>query len=216
MKLQEIFSQLTSGEFSQLSIGGQPQGVINESNYGKVVDHVNLGLTALFKRFTLKEGSLVVPLVADQTVYKLPALDILKIERVLTDKDEELPVNDHANEFSVFTPSMSTIRIRKDLGSLMDTQSLTVLYRANHPKIKFGLTLFDPTRIEVQLPDSHLEPLLYYVASRFHNPIGMTGEFNAGNNYAVKYEQACRQLEGEGLQVDQGSTNCRLVRNGWV
>lgn len=216
MKLQEVFDALSSGEFSQLSIGGRPQGVIDEDNYGKLIGHVNLGLTALFKRFMLKEGSVVVPLVANQEVYKLPATDILKVERVETQDGVELALNDHTSSWSVFTPSMTSLRVPKDIAPELDIESLTVHYRANHPKIKFGLALFDPVRIEVQLPDSHLEPLLYYIASRVHNPIGMGQEFNSGNTYYAKYEAACQALEIEGLAIDQGSTNTRARRNGWV
>ena len=216
MKLQEIFDQLGSGEFSQLSIGGAAAGVIDETNWTKVLGHVNLGLTALFKRFMLKEGSLVVTLEADKETYKLNASDIFKVERVLTDGGVELGLNDHANPRSVFTSSMSTLRVPKEVVDELDLASLTVFYRANHPTLKIGLVPFDPERIELQLPYSHLEPLLYYVASRVHNPIGMTGEFNAGNNYAAKYEMSCQALEGQGLQIDQGQTNTRLFRNGWV
>lgn len=212
MKLQDIFDQLSAGEFSQLSIGGAAQGVINESNHLKLVGHVTLGLTALFKRFALREGSLVVTLVPNQTVYKLAATDILKVERVMTADELELPLNDHADSGSVFTTSMSSLRIPKDL----DTPSLTVTYRANHPKLKTTFGLFDPTRIDIQLPESHLEALLYYVASRVHNPIGMGQEFNSGNTYYAKYEAACQALEIEGLEIDQGGSNTRARRNGWV
>jgi len=36
MKLQEVFEHLSSGEFSQLSIGGEDMGVINEANGERV------------------------------------------------------------------------------------------------------------------------------------------------------------------------------------
>lgn len=58
--------------------------------------------------------------------------------------------------------------------------------------------------------------LLYYVASRVHNSIGMTGEFNAGNNYSAKYEMSCQQLEQMNLRVDQDSQNSKLQRGSWV
>jgi hypothetical protein len=57
---------------------------------------------------------------------------------------------------------------------------------------------------------------LYFVASRVHNPIGMTNEFHAGNSYAAKYEQACMLLDMKNLQVDQGSENTKLRDRGFV
>lgn len=48
MNLQEVFDQLSVGELSMLSVGGNDQGVIDESNWDKVLPHINLGLTALY------------------------------------------------------------------------------------------------------------------------------------------------------------------------
>lgn len=247
MKLQEIFDHLGAGEFSQLSIGGKDAGVLNESNWANVIGHVNLALTALFKRFTLKEGRLVLQLRNDRTLYKLSSTfavnarrgdpvryildtpddrfvdDIIKVEKVLTDDEYELGLNDASDQYSVTTPTALSLRVPQDLidkpsdlPEALKTVNLTIVYRANHPKIVQGLGYFDPNRVEVQLPDTHLEALLYYVAGRVQNPVGMTNEFNASNNYMARFEAACQELEGKGLQVDQGETNMRLVRNGWV
>lgn len=237
MRLQDIFDQLSSGEFSQLSIGGAAQGVIDETNYAKVLGHINLGLVALYRRFNLKEGRLVLRLQADQTTYKLNSAyavnarrsvepvryiidtvdepfsdDIIKVEKVLDEQDVSLPLNDAGDPLSVTTPSTKTLFVPEDI----DLQDLTVVYRAMHPKITVGLGYFDPTRVEVQLPDTHLAALLYYVASRVNNPIGMVNEFHAGNTYAAKYEAECAELEGKGLQVDLTPTNTRAQRNGWA
>jgi hypothetical protein len=248
MKLQEIFDQLSNGEFPQLSIGGQPAGVINENNYARVLGHVNLALTALYTRFTLKEGELTLQLQPGKTKYELHSSfavnvrrsqeavryiidtaddpfvdDIIKVERVLTDGGVELALNDEKNKYSVTTPSALVLKVPAVMVSEIEeppedlmTDTLKVVYRANHPKLVMGVGYFDPARVDVQLPDTHLEPLLYYVASRVNNPVGMTNEFHAGNSYFAKYEAACQALEGKGIQVDQGSGNTRATRNGWV
>ena len=248
MKLKEIFDQLTYGELSQLSIGGGEQGVINEDNYDKVLAHLNLGLTALHKRFMLKEGSLNLQLVSGRTVYPLtsqyalsnrrsreetkyildtsvtPFLDdILKIEQVYTESGYELPLNDGSKSYSVSTPNSTTLRVPSDIvenihSSIaeLSTSTLEIAYRANHPLITRGTGLFEPERVEVLLPYSHLEPLLLFIASRVHSPIGMVNEFNASNNYAAKYERACKDLETQNLSIDQGTSNTRIERNGWV
>ena len=46
--------------------------------------------------------------------------------------------------------------------------------------------------------------------------MGLVNDFNAGNNYAAKYERACAEIEKNNVRVDQDSQNMRLVRNGWV
>lgn len=247
MKLQEILDQLSAGEFSQLSIGGNALGVIDTNNYGRVLGHVNLALTALFTRFTLKEGTLTLRLVEGTDKYKLDSAfavnkvgsvepvryiedtladpfvdDIIKVEQVLTDTGIDLALNDKADPCSVFTPSSLVLRVpeamltNEDWPDELATDKLTLVYRACHPKLVVTTPTFIPSQIEVALPNTHLTPLLYYVASRAHTPAGMSNEFHAGNSYYAKYETACQELEREGIQVDVGQTNTRLRSNGWV
>jgi hypothetical protein len=248
MKLQEIFDQLTYGELSNLAIGGSAEGEISEANYPRILAHINLGLTALYRRFPLKEGSVRIQLQPNQIAYHVHSDyavgnrrarasvkyvqdsitspfsdDILKIEKAFTDTDIELELNNSLNTYSVMTPTSNTIRVPEVLvdGSLdtnddLYTTGLMLFYRANHSKLVVTQGLFDPARIDVELPQTHLEPLLLYVASRVNNPIGMTNEFNAGNNYAAKYEASCQRLEIENLRVDQGSQGNRLHSKGFV
>lgn len=248
MKLAEIFTQLTYGELSQLSLGGTEAGEINESNYDRVLAHINLGLTALYKRFPLKEGRLTVALQQGRFSYPLNSVyavnnarskelvryivdaptapfkdDIHKVESVWTAGGYEFALNDEAELYSLFTPSAAVLRVHSavvinspELPAHLKTDTLEVVYRANHPILDQNVGSFDPSTYEMELPYSHLEPLLLFVASRVNNPIGMTNEFHAGNSYASKYEQACQQLEVANLRVDQGMQSNRLQNNGWV
>jgi hypothetical protein len=237
MKLSEIFNQLTHGEFRQLAIGGGTVGQITEANYPAVLAHINLGLTALFTRFTLKEGRILLRPTAGQQVYLLDdkyaannnrsaetnryLIDsttdkfnddtLIKVEQVLDTSNMGLPLNVQGNVDSFYTPSIKSIRIPKDW-----TADVTLVYRQNHAQLKVTLGYFDPARIEVELPYTHLEALLYFVASRVHNPLGMQNEFNMGNNYAAKYEQACQMLEAKNVEADHSTENHRLIRMGWV
>ena len=222
MKLSEIFEQLTYGELSQLDIGGADQGEIAEENYKSVVAHINLGLTSLFKRFSLKQVTLPIALVQAQYSYPITATNLFKIESVTTDAGFELSLNNADDKYSVFTPMTTVLNVHPDIvdGSLelpddLKTAGLSVMYRANHDQIVVNST-FDPYTQEIALPYSHLEALLYYVASRVNNPIGMVNEFHAGSSYAAKYEQACQQLEQQNIQVDQFSQPDRISRGGWV
>jgi len=248
MKLQEIFDQLSTAEFSQISLGGQEAGVINESNWQSLVNHINLGLVQLFTRFTLKENQIKLQLIPNQSVYPITSAyavnarraradvrylldtpetpfddDILKIIEVRTDGGFCMDINDVLADYSVYTPSAAVLRVPKGMVSgdqstpqELRTDNLTIVYRASHPRVVIPLGYFDPARVDVELPYSHLEALLWYVASRAHNPIGMGQEFNAGNSYYAKYENACARLEMNGYQVDQVAQSTRFQRNGWI
>ena len=103
-----------------------------------------------------------------------------------------------------------------DVPEQYKTDSLEVVYRANHPKLVESGGGINPEAIELELPYSHLEALLYFVASRVHNPMGMANEFHSGNSWAAKYEAECMKLQQQNLEIDEGNDNDRLGRNGWV
>lgn len=246
MKLQEVFDQLTHGEFSQLAIGGGPAGAITQANYPKVVSYVNLALLALYKRFRLKEGRLTINLKPGRLDYPLArkfALtstmlpvdsrfivdtadakyveDVLKIEQVLTPKGFEFSLNNRDDKYAMITPVSSTLRVPADivvppveLTDDMRTTQLIVVYRAAHPIL--STEDVDPEDTVLELPYSHLEPLLYHVASRAHTPTGITNEMDMGNAYYQKYELACQSLEVQGYQIDQASEGTRLESKGFV
>lgn len=248
MKLKEIFDQLTYGELSQLSIGGDEAGVISPANYDRVLAHVNLGLTALYKRFPLKEGRVIVELQAGRTTYPITSRyavtsrssrepvryikdsagaafkdDIHKIERVYTSAGWEFGLNDEADHYAMRTPSATTLVVPFDvvakpisLPDELKTDTLEIVYRANHPILMTDEGDLEPELVEVELPYSHLEPLLLFVASRAYTPTGMSADGNLGNTYAAKYEAACLQLELINLRVDQGGQRDKLTERGWV
>lgn len=237
MKLSDIFSQLAYGELSQVSLVDQGTGLISTTKYAPVVAHVNMGLTALYTRFHLKESRLILPLRAGQVSYPLHSdedirveygaedfeNDILKVEKVLTDAGIELGLNDASDIYGCMTPSAAVLRVPlvlvnkgPDLPADLMTDSLELVYRAGHPRIVIPSSGLLPAKVNIELPDSHLMALLLYVASRVHNPIGMSNEFHAGNSYYAKYEAECARLGHDGLGVDQGSHNTRAGRGGWV
>lgn len=241
MKLSTIFTQLTHGELSQIHFGGSEVGVVSPNNYVQMYAHVDLALTALHSRFHLKEGRLVLQLQPGTLTYNLHsdyALsnsgsiqpvkyiidsigspfkdDILKVERAIVSEYGEVPMNQDGDIYSVFTPSSSVVRVTQAMIDGIFPEQLELVYRANHRIISNGMVTADPDTIEIDLPYTHLEALLLFIASRVHNPIGVTNEFNAGNNYAAKYEAACRRLEASNLQIDQGSQYSRLSNKGWV
>lgn len=237
MKLQEIFNQLTHGEFKMLSLGGSALNKIQPSNYAEVLSHVNLGLTALFTRFLLMEGRVIFRPILNVRQYSLDSkfavndrrsvepirylIDtptnvynddtVIRIERVLDHDEVAVNLNVEGDPHSFHTPSLKSLRIPKDW-----IKDVTLVYRQNHPQIVIPIGPFDPKRIEVELPQTHLEALLYFIASRVHNPLGMQNEFHMGNSYAMKYEQACMMLERQNVQSDHTTENYRLIRNGWV
>jgi len=247
-KLSEIFEQLTTGELSQVHLGGAAHGEITEENHRAVANHVKLGLTSLYKRFTLKHARLTVQLFPTVETYPLLSKyatngkgtepvrwildtagalyseDILKILTVTGDEGVVFPLNNYTDDFSIITPTMDSIRvpliIRNPLHGTIPkeymTSKLVLDYQANHPNFVTPTGNLDPERVMIELPASHVQALLYFVASRVHNPIGMGQEFNAGNHWAQRYEVECQRLENDGNEIDTGGLVDRIRRGGWA
>jgi hypothetical protein len=223
MKLAEIFSALAYGELSQQALGVNIEGELTESNYPTLVSHINLGLSSLYKRFNLKEGRVNIPLLPEESLYSMGVDDIHKIERILTKEGTEIGLNDDSDPYSCYTPTMGTLRVNQylldkpaDMPDKYKTDELVVIYRANHPKLTLVGGFINPDKTDVELPYSYLEALLYFVASRVHNPIGMANEFHAGNSWAAKYEAECQRLEMLNIEVDHSTRSTRFERTGWV
>lgn len=268
MKLREIFDSLTYGELSQLNIGGAKEGFIDDSNYDRMLTHVNLGLTALHRRFLLKEGSLALALTPGLYLYDLhsdhaistegiglgldlleldgeiPVVDtstpedaqyilddlrapfqdnLIKVERVKTAAGVELGLNDLSDHYAVRTLKANRLLVPRaivdgdsGLPACYKTSLLEVFYRANHPFIAPGAGLYDANQVEIDLPQTHVEALLYFIASRTHNPLGAANGFHAGSDYYAKFLAACAELENQGLAIDQGSSDDKLRSRGWA
>lgn len=237
MLLTELIDHLRTGELSQLYMGVDGGEVeFTDEHLTRLIGQINLALTALHSRFLLREGKLKLERVPGLSTYVLnsryaqannrsresvryimdtanPFLDdILKIERVYDQDGREVGLNDDGDPDGVSTPTHTSLYVPMHL----ETETLTVVYRANHPTIVKNAGFFRPEAVEVDLPMSHVEPLLLYIASRMLNPLSTQNEFHEGNNYAAKYEAACQRIENLNYRIDKVSTVDRITRNGWV
>lgn len=248
MKLIEIFNHLTYGELSQLNIGGASAGEITEANQAKVVAHINLALSALFTRFPLKFRTVSLKLDPMISTYLLDSAyaesntestepvkylldsedpftdDVLKIDKVMTDTEYDLPLNDEWNVYSLFSPTTNSLYVPNSYLNPPTTSpdwawtdTLEVSYRAGHRLIDVNADDYDPETFEVEIPRHYLQALLYNVASRVHTPFGAgsTG-YVAGDSFLMRYENECLRLETMIRPVEQQGQVNRIQRNGWV
>lgn len=216
MTLQDIFDQLTYGELRLMEIGGEEDEGITEDNRYQIITHINMGLAALHRRFFLKKGETTLYVNPNIDTYTIDAQDMFKIERILKQTDEgpeDVPIGMGGPE-SISMDSLNTVRVPLELR--LEGLPMRVIYRANHPKLDKRTASRDPERTEVELPDSHMEALLYFVASRMFNPLSANAEFHEGNNYYQKFEMACKALENQGLQISESAKTTKFEARGFV
>lgn len=264
--LQDVFRLLSAGELSQLKIGNQGRGILPEDQDG-ILAHANLGLQALYKRFTVKRGELRFELdpLGQRTIYDLTKAntesqarldwekaliddpdadepdwdlyfikdamnpfvgDINKVEAIFTEDQHPLYLNDETQRAGAMMLSQTKLRLSapfvrqgNDLPQAFKTKYVNVHYRAAavpiiKPRCGPGV-FFEPSQVDLQLPDMYLEALVYFVASRVFNPVGMNQEFYSGDNYANKYEMECQRLEALGLELTLDNTNWGIRNKGF-
>lgn len=149
--------------------------------------------------------------------------DVLLVSQVFTDGNFELPLNRLDVPYSLLTSAMNRIEVPLSiverslaLPSSLITTGLTVIYRANHVTLNPNIGAFNPDRLEIELPASHLTALLYFVASRANNPVGLGQEFNAGNTFAAKYDGEVLNLKNNGMEIQQRGNESRFAARGFV
>ena len=243
MLLAEIFDYLNYGELSQLGLGNENRTGLSQDNYSALTSHLNLGLTELYKRFPLRKGTINIQ--RDPTIleYKIAAkystvtgivgastpilylIDTLakpftnrlvKIERITTDNTEvigDVPLNDVNEELSIFTPEYNIITVPAITGL---TELLTIHYRAAPERINLDGD-YDPETLEIPIPESLAEPLLFYMASRAHGSISsIDGNMSEATMYLSKFEASVLKAKEEGVVENTNRTNIKPIVNGWV
>lgn len=238
MKLSDIFDQLAYGELSQLALVANDEIIPEE--YNRIISQVNMGLAELHKRFMLKRKVVELQTLDDVSRYPLlskhaqskgaelpfildaadPFLDdIIEIIDVFDEKGKALPLNvlvEGENAPAVFTPAYNILRF----SDTTPVGKYKVVYKAGHvpiAKVEDPET-FDASKVDIELPMTHLEALLFYIASRVIMPINgaMNGAPQEGINYSQRFEQACQQLLYQGLDVEERRESHRFTRNGFV
>lgn len=238
-ELRELF--LGGGDIDDDEADGIPP-----ASYPRLLPSVVLGLTELHKRFFLREGTLTVELQTGQSKYVVDtkyavsntrstepvkyikdSLDpyqsnLFKLERfygIYREEEYEIPLNERDNPASIMTSSYNTFIIPTDeelAPWLKETTNLDIRYRADHPVIDKYLANASPISTEIALPITHLEPLLFYIASRLHNPLGMTpGAMHEGNNYFQRFLASVEELKMQNYEIDDEAANTKLLERGF-
>ncbi len=235
MTVDELFTRLSFGRLSNLSIGSNGKGKIAEEGQGRIIHYANNALTRIYSRFVLSEKELTIHMMRGLTSYYLlkrfamfrcpedpetkdPKYimdlldpfeeDVIKVISVFNSKGHELPLNDQEDPRSVFTPSPVLLQVPK----VMICEALGVTYQARHRKLEPGVL-----SQEIILPEVLEEALYSYIAYQVYSD--MNGQENSakGQEHLAHYESVCREVEEKDL-VSQtvSTTNTLFEERGFV
>jgi hypothetical protein len=238
MTLQDIFNWLKYGELAHLGLYDSATGEVTEENKPKIISHIILGLRDLHTKFPLKEREVAIQQYDYITKYYLKKEyaitnpnetpdgkpkyivdsplnpftgDILRIDQVFDEYGTEMPINEPSNIFSVFTPAYNILQIPR----AVKDNAVFVTYRADHAKIPLDVT--DLAGTEIEIPDSHTQALLFFVAGRLFASMNHPEGSPLSAEYQMKYMNEVAQIIQQNLSLEYTSqTRLDIRREGWV
>lgn len=232
MKLSELFSNLSFGVLSNLSIGGDGIGMVPSEQETRLTTFVNKALADIYSRFPILEKEVIVRLYDGKTLYPLMKIyadsdptqvsqkyisdtvaepfleDVLKILEVYDELGLPISLNDTGADLSVFTPSLATLQVP----FAASDNALFVIYRASHVPLVPG-----NTDQEVTVPGILQEAFEHRIAYQVMSP--MNGQEHAAKaaEHLARYEQICTNIErNDLLQTSQSGNHTKLTDRGFV
>lgn len=237
--LKDLFSLLATGEFSSIGLSRSRTGSITESEYDRVIGHLNLGIVEIFKRFPFLQETF--NLHVDPTVTKyflqndrrailnditttayieVPVVDatteirMVEVSGIFDSTDEELKLN---NRYATPSIKQMTPEILHVTG-LEEADVWSIIYQSYPAKIVLSST-FDLDTETVDIPEFVVDALLNYVAWKTYKPRGAndsTAGAEKGVAYHQQYELAMTKLEMYGLDPQDADEEDTFLSNGWA
>lgn len=231
MKLEDLFSRLSYGELSNLSIGNEGRGSIREEDIPKVTAHVNDGLLRIYSRFVLSTKQLLVEQVRHITNYHLipkyaessgsdvewPYIkdlpddkflgDLIRILEVQDDRGK-LPLNDTGNPHSLFTPYPQVLQVPNPRAG----KPLSIEYQARHITLNN-----DDLDQEILIPFVLEGALQSFVAYKIFSH--MNGQDNQvkSQEHLNTYDGICVDVEARDLvNATTATSHYKLEERGFV
>lgn len=216
MVLKDVIDKLAGAELSNVFDFDTDSGEITEATRVKLLPQLHLGLTMLHKRFFLKEDTEVLNLEEGVYTYPLQGKNILRVETVHDLNDNEYPLDVEGEPLSPKRMNLTTLKLSPSFMKETQATALVVGYRAGPARLKDYEMGIDPGYVEVDLPYQYLEPLCYFIAAQFLNPMGANDGMHEGNNYMAQYERACQRLEMQNFDLDRHEVATNFRAAGWV
>lgn len=244
MVISDLFAMLSYGELSNLAMSNDGNGTIIASSQPKIVQYANEALLRLYSRFVLKENDLIIEMQEWITFYHLtppyavtytppagtasqpvryimdipsqPFLgDVIKVMAVFDSEGENLPLNDDAQMFSVFTPQVNVLQVPQPVyrhsSSVSGVRYITVLYQARHAKLLGDL------QEEICIPDIILGAFTSYIAYKVFSHMNTTDSTAKAQEYLGMYESICADVTDRDLVNSSISTsNESFHERGWI
>ena len=236
--VKELFADLSREELSNLAIGGEGSGSINEKSWGKLIGCTNEGLIRLHSRFVLKESEVLLTMFGHITNYHLSSKyalskqepeaegcfyindlmgepfedDLIKVLTVNDSHGQPLPLNDPENPWSLFTPKFNVLQVTHP----KEGMALSVVYQARHAKL--GIEDVDgvsPTDIDI--PDVLYGALKGYISYKVFSHMNTQEATAKAQEHLSNFETICNEaLDRDLVNTSLSFTSSCFEKRGFV
>lgn len=241
MKISQLFSQLSYGELSNLTIGDDGSGNIAEQHYPKLIYHAQQALTNLYSRFANRKAYIVVqqdelvqkyrihPLYAvtdttpnntaprhiidtEQSPFTTPIIKILSIRKIL--EDSTLAEVDLLINDDTRVGAVKTLAYDEIyIREPIQDEMLLVEVQLNHSVITLPVDL----DYEISLAPVLEEALVLKVAARVFGSMNGQDNMIKAQSLNASYENVLQMVQFEDLlQNTSTEDHSRFVIGGWV
>lgn len=234
MNITELFSDLSFGELSSLSLAGEGNGLITDAGKERIIRFANEGLLKLYTRFILKQEDVLIEMVewitnyhllkkfaessagtSSQLVLYIKDLyrepfeeDVIRILNVFDSYGCELTLNDEGNIRSLFTPQGNVLQVPHPV----DGVALSIGYQAKHPT----LTLANLSQ-EIELQDVLVPALRAWIAYRAFGQVNTQESQAIAQGHQASYEATCNEtLQNDLVSTSLSTSSQRFNKNGWA
>jgi len=202
MRISDVIKQAQSGELSNLAV---------KDDIDSIIQFINLGLIALYKRFNLATGEVVIEIgkpttdadayaKISNTEYRLP-YDAGAVLEAYEEDGTPIPINVEDNPMSILTPSWNTIQVpvatngayisiiySKDPDRITYSEAKPATYSDDITRLKLTRNLTVPDDTTLWVP---------------YNEIDQNGfDITLGTNSKIVYDEAIRIVEPAVEAVD--------------
>lgn len=233
MKLKELFTKLSYGELSNLSMSSNGSGEILPGSHARLIHATNDALKDMYSRLFLYERVLTLQSLDWKSFYNLhkehavtdPSTelkyildtpmnkftgDLVKVMSVANEKGDPLPMNDSEQWASVFTPRFDVVQ----LTHVGNGQIFSVSYQALHPTLLIEGD--DVLEQEIRVPSLLEEMLRIRVAYGIFSAMSGQDFTTKSQLLGSAYESRFVEIEQTNLIGDAGlNTNVKLHRRGF-
>jgi hypothetical protein len=206
MVVQDIIDIAKYSELNNLAV---------KNDINAIVTFMNMGILELYKRFPLKVEEHVITLQDNVTIYDLPSDFMYPLEafgevnEFATDKRPPIvPFNDADDPTSIFFPNFTQVQV-----PLVTTGSfISLIYVSKPARIDE-----DDLSSEINIPETLVEALVYYIGFRAHTSIKSDGQ-SENNIHWVRFDQSCKKARelGVAYPMDSWKMNDRLSNRGFA